>query len=139
MDRQNVLLGTTYEEEIGFSRAVRVGPFVSVGGTAAIGEDGTTVGVGDVEAQTRRCFDIISTALSDAGSSLDEVVRTRMILTRIEDFPVAADVRKSYVGHVRPVDTIMQVVRFVNAEWLIEVEADAVIADRDIWRQDCHG
>ncbi|MEA3300348.1 MAG: RidA family protein, partial [Pseudomonadota bacterium] len=63
MERQNVLLGNPYEELVGFSRAVRVGPFVSVGGTAPMGDDGETVGAGDLGAQTRRCFEIIKTAL----------------------------------------------------------------------------
>ena len=130
MERQNVALGNPYEDLIGFSRAVRVGPLVSVGGTAPIGEDGETVGVGDVTAQTRRCFQIIQTALEAAGASLADVVRTRMMLTNISDFEAAAAVRKEFVGEVRPVDTIVEVSRFVNPEWVIEVEADAVIADR---------
>lgn len=129
MERHNVTLGNPYEELIGFSRAVRVGPFVSVGGTAPIGDDGETVGVGDVSLQTRRCFKIIQTALEAAGASLSDVVRTRMMLTNIDDFRPAAAVRKEFVGHVRPVDTIVEVSRFVNPDWLIEVEADAVIAD----------
>lgn len=133
MERRNVLLGNPYEEIIGFSRAVRVGPFVSVGGTAPIGPDGETVGVGDVEAQTRRCFDIIGEALQGAGASLHDVVRTRMMLMRIEDFQTVARVRKEYVGAAKPVDTIMQITRFVNPDWLVEVEADAVISHESAW------
>ncbi len=134
MRRQNVLLGNPYEEIVGFSRAVRVGPFVSVGGTAPVGPDGATVGIGDIEAQTRRCFEIIAESLAGAGASLGDVVRTRMILTRIEDFETVARVRKEYVGGVKPVDTIMAVSRFVNPEWLIEIEADAVLTDQKAWR-----
>lgn len=129
MKRTNVLLGSPYEELIGFSRAVRVGPLVCVGGTAPIGPDGLTQGIGDVEAQARRCFDIIADALNKAGASLEHVVRTRLLLTRIEDFETVAKVRKEYVGIAKPVDTIMQVVGFVNPEWLLEVEADAIIPD----------
>lgn len=128
MERQNVALGNPYDERIGFSRAVRVGPFVCVGGTAPIGDDGQTVGVGDTSAQTRRCFEIIQKAIEEAGGSLSDVVRTRMMLTDIADFEAAAAVRKEFVGHVRPVDTIVEVSRFVDTDWLIEVEADAVIA-----------
>lgn len=127
MKRYNVLLGSPYEELVGFSRAVRVGPFISVGGTAPIGPDGETVGVGDVAVQTRRCFEIIAEALERAGASLDDVVRTRLLLTSTEDFRQAAAVRKEFVGHVKPVDTIVQVVGFVDPDWLIEVEADAVV------------
>ena len=130
MDRRNVLLGNPYEEIVGFSRAVRVGPFVSVGGTAPIGEDGQTVGVGDIEAQTRRCFEIIEDALDRADAKLSDVVRTRMFLTRIEDFETVAMVRKEFVGEFKPVDTIMQISRFVDPDWLIEVEVDAIIPDK---------
>jgi enamine deaminase RidA (YjgF/YER057c/UK114 family) len=133
VERRNILLGNPYEEIVGFSRAVRVGPFVSVGGTAPVGEDGNTVGIGDVEAQTRRCFEIISQALDRAGAQLSDVVRTRMMLTRIEDFQTVAAVRKEFVGDTKPVDTIMEVNRFVNSEWLIEVEADAVVSDAAAW------
>lgn len=129
MERSNILLGNPYEELVGFSRAVRVGPFISVGGTAPIGADGETVGVGDIDAQTRRCFEIIETALERAGSSLEDVVRTRMMLTDVSMFQAVAAVRKEYVGAFKPVDTIVEVSRFVNPEWLVEVEADAVIAD----------
>ena len=129
MKRKNVLLGNPYEEIVGLSRAVRVGPFISVGGTASIGPDGKTVGVGDVEAQTRRCYEIISEALTVAGASLDDVVRTRTILTSIDDYATVARVRKEFVGSVKPVDTIMAVTRFVDPDWLVEIEADAVVAD----------
>ncbi len=117
------------ESIVGFSRAVRVGPFISVGGTAPVGEDGKTVGVGDVAAQTRQCIEIIKAALEQVGSGLHDVVRTRVILTNIEDWKTAIDVRKAYFRDVRPVDTIMAVDRFVNPEWLVEFEADAIIAD----------
>jgi len=129
MERQNVLLGSPYEEIVGFSRAVRVGPFISVGGTAPIGDDGETVGVGDIEEQTRRCFEIIRTALEGAGADFSDVVRTRMLLTDVSDFETVAAVRKECVGEFKPVDTIVEVSRFVNPDWLIEVEADAVIVD----------
>ena len=117
------------ESIVGFSRAVRVGPFISVGGTAPVGDDGKTVGVGDVAAQTRQCIEVIKAALEQVGSGLHDVVRTRVILTNIEDWKTAIDVRKAYFRDVRPVDTIMAVDRFVNPEWLVEFEADAIIAD----------
>lgn len=129
MERRNVLLGSPYEEEVGFSRAVRVGPFISVGGTAPIGDDGATVGIGDVGEQTRRCFEIIQASLEAAGAGLSDVVRTRMLLTDASDFGTVAAVRKEFVGEFKPVDTIVEVSRFVDPEWLIEVEADAVVVD----------
>ncbi len=129
MKRELISNGNPMEAIVGFSRAVRVGPFISVGGTAPVGPDGKTVGVGDVAAQTRHCLEVIKAALEQAGSGLHDVVRTRMILTNIDDWRAAIDVRKLYFADVRPVDTIMAVDRFVNPEWLIEVEVDAVVAD----------
>ncbi|MCB1347328.1 MAG: RidA family protein [Maritimibacter sp.] len=118
------------EAIVGFSRAVRVGPYISIGGTAPVGADGNTVGVGDVGAQTRQCLEIIKDALERAGSGLHDVVRTRVILTDIDRWKEAIDVRKEYFADIRPVDTIMAVTRFVNPEWLVEIEVDAVIAGR---------
>lgn len=127
-DRELISNGNPMEAVVGFSRAVRVGPFVSIGGTAPVDSDGKTVGVGDVALQTRQCLEIIKAALESAGSGLGDVVRTRVILTDITTWKAAIDVRKEYFRDVRPVDTIMAVDRFVNPEWLVEIEADAVIA-----------
>ena len=126
-DRELISNGNPMEAVVGFSRAVRVGPFISIGGTAPVGQDGKTVGVGDVAAQTRQCIEIIKAALESAGSGLQDVVRTRVILTDIDTWQDAIDVRKEYFRDVRPVDTIMAIDRFVNPEWLVEIEADAVI------------
>ncbi len=128
MERHNVGLGSPYEELIGFSRAVRVGPFVAVGGTAPIGDGGETVGVGDPAAQARRCYEIIERALERAGAGLSDVVRTRTMLTDVGHFEAVAAVRRELLGEVRPVDTIVQVSRFVDPEWLVEIEVDAIIA-----------
>ena len=126
-DRELISNGNPMESVVGFSRAVRVGPYISIGGTAPVGPDGRTVGIGDVGAQTRRCIEIIQDALERAGSGLGDVVRTRVILTDIDRWKEAIDVRKEYFADVRPVDTIMAVTRFVNPEWLVELEVDAVI------------
>ena len=126
-DRQLVSNGNPMEAIVGFSRAVRVGPFISVGGTAPVGPDGKTVGLGDVKAQTRRIIEIIKAALEDAGSGLEDVVRTRVILTDIDNWKDAIEVRAEYFKDIRPVDTIMAVDRFVNPEWLVEFEVDAVM------------
>ncbi len=129
-DRQLISNGNPMETVVGFSRAVRVGPHISVGGTAPVNADGQTVGIGDVAVQTRQCIEIIKAALEQAGSGLHDVVRTRIILTNIDDWKTAIDVRKDYFRDVRPVDTIMAIDRFVNPDWLIEIEADAVVAER---------
>lgn len=121
--------GNPMEKIVGFSRAVRVGPFIAVGGTAPVDADGKTVGVGDVRAQTKQCFEIIKKALEDAGSGLHDIVRTRVILTNIDDWKEAIEARKEYCKDVRPVDTIMAIDRFVNPEWLVEIEVDAYVSD----------
>ena len=126
--RQLISNGNPMEEIVGFSRAVRVGPFISVGGTAPVDAEGKTVGVGDVFAQTTRCFEIIKAALEDAGSGLKDIVRTRVILTDIDNWKAAIEARKPYCQEARPVDTIMAIDRFVNPEWLVEIEVDAFVA-----------
>ena len=130
MKRVLVSNGNPMEKVVGFSRAVRVGPYVSVGGTAPVGPDGKTVGVGDPAAQARRCLEIIREALERSGACLGDVVRTRVLLTHIENWKAVIDVRAEYFADVRPVDTIVQVAGFVNPEWLVEFEADAIISDQ---------
>jgi enamine deaminase RidA (YjgF/YER057c/UK114 family) len=129
MKRVLVSNGNPMETVVGFCRAVRVGPYISIGGTAPVDSQGKTVGVGDPAAQARRCLEIIKEALENAGSSMEDVVRTRVILTNIDDWKCVIEVRAEYFKDIRPVDTIMQVSRFVNPEWLVEFEADAVVSD----------
>jgi len=129
IERILVSNGNPMEDIVGFSRAVRVGPFVSVGGTAPVDADGNTVGVGDVFAQTTQCFEIIKAALEEAGSGLQDMVRTRVILTDIDNWKEAIEARKAYCKDVKPVDTIMAIDRFINPEWLVEIEVDAFVAD----------
>src|SRR5262245_63836637 len=118
--RKLVSSGSPYEAKIGFSRAVRVGNLISVSGTAPIGVDGRNVGVGDPAAQARRCLEIIGTALAEAGASLDDVIRTRTLLVRIEDWPAVAAVHGEFFGNIRPATTVMQGSRFIDAAWLVE-------------------
>jgi len=129
--RKLVSSGSPYEPKVGISRAVRAGTIVTVAGTAPLGPDGRTVGQGDAAAQTRRCLDIIAAALQGAGASLRHVVRTRILLTRIDDWQAVAAVHGEFFRDIRPVNTIMQVVRFIDPEWLVEIEADAVVDDED--------
>lgn len=129
MKRELVLNGNPMEETVGFARAVRVGPYITIGGTAPVDSDGNTVGVGDAGVQAERIFEIIGNALERAGSGWQDVVRTRIILTNIDDWKSVIDVRAKFCREAKPVDTIMQITRFVNPEWLVEVEADAIVAD----------
>jgi len=125
--RKLISSGSPYEPKIGISRAVRVGNLVAVSGTAPLGADGQTVGVGDAGAQARRCLEIIAGALEKAGASLTQVVRTRILLLRIEDWPAVAAVHGEFFREIRPANTVMQVSRFIDPDWLVEIEADAVI------------
>lgn len=128
-ERLCISSGSYLEPIIGFSRAVRVGSFVAVGGTAPILADETTAAIGDVYGQARHVLGIIGAALADAGSSFEHVVRTRVLLTDIGFWNDAARAHAEVFSEIRPVTTVVQVAAFVNPEWLIEVEVDAVIPD----------
>jgi len=127
--RQRVSSGSPYEPRVGISRGVRAGRIVAIAGTAPIGPDGNTVAPGDAAMQARRCLEIIRAALEQLGASLAAVTRTRILLTRIEDWESVATVHGEFFKDTRPACTVMQVVRFIDAEWLVEIEADAVIDD----------
>jgi enamine deaminase RidA (YjgF/YER057c/UK114 family) len=127
--RKRVASGSPYEQKVGISRAVRAGSIVTVAGTAPLGPDGRTIGQGDAAAQARRCLEIIAAALDGAGATLQHVVRTRILLTRIDDWQSVAGVHGEFFREIRPVNTIMQVSRFIDPEWLVEIEADAVLDD----------
>jgi enamine deaminase RidA (YjgF/YER057c/UK114 family) len=129
-ERRSVSSGSPYEPVVGIARAVRVGDVVAVAGTAPLGPDGKTVGVGDPGAQARRCFEIARAALEELGAGLGDVIRTRIILTRIEDWEAVAEVHGEFFRDVRPVNTIMQVSRFIDPDWLVETEVDAVLSER---------
>jgi enamine deaminase RidA (YjgF/YER057c/UK114 family) len=120
--------GSPLEPEIGFSRAVRVGSVVAVAGTAPIAAGGGTAAPGDVRGQTARCLEVIAEALAEAGASLREVTRTRVMLTDIGRWREAAAAHGEVFGDVRPACTFVQVAGFIDPEWLVEVEADAVLA-----------
>ena len=129
--RQNVSSGSPYEPILGISRAVRIGDFIAVAGTAPIGLDGKTVCLGDPAGQARRCFEIIETALGKLGSGFSDVIRSRILLTRIEDWRVVAEVHGEIFHEIRPVNTVMQVVRFADPDWLVEIEVDAVLNGKE--------
>ncbi len=125
--RQMVSTGSPFEPRVGISRAVRIGNLIAVTGTAPLGPDGKTVGVGDPAAQARRCLEIIRGALEKLGAGFSDVIRTRILLTRIEDWEKVALVHGESFKDIRPANTIMQVARFIDPDWLVEIEADAVV------------
>jgi enamine deaminase RidA (YjgF/YER057c/UK114 family) len=125
--RTSVSSGSPFEAQIGFTRGVRVGNLAAISGTAPIGEDGMTAGVGDVRAQTRRCLELIQVAIEGLGGSLADVFRTRIYLTDSSVWPEAAEVHCEFFGAIRPASTCVEVSALLNPDWLVEIEADAWI------------
>lgn len=126
-DRTLISSGSYLEPIIGFSRAVRVGNIIAIGGTAPIAAGGGTAAKDDVYGQAKRIFEIVGKALNDAGASFEHVTRTRVILTDIALWDEAAKAHAEVFRDIRPVTTVMAVERFVDPDWLIEIEMDAVV------------
>ena len=118
--------GSPYEPQIGFSRALRVGDRILVSGTGPVWPDGTCAD--DAGAQARRCFDIIATALEEAGASLPDVVRTRMFITDVVDAHEVGAVHGEIFGDVRPAATMVIVSGLLDPRWKVEIEAEAVVS-----------
>lgn len=127
MSRKLVSFGSPLEDEIGFSRAVRIGSHISVSGTAPIDENGQTACVDDLYGQTIVCLEILKRVIEDAGASLDDVIRTRIMLTNVADWQEAARAHGEYFHGIRPACTFVEVSRFIDESWLVEIEADAIV------------
>src|SRR3954452_7269298 len=127
MERRRVSSGSPYEPLIGFSRAVRVGGRVLVAGTAPVWPDGEVDP--DVSVQTRRCLEIIGEALTEAGATLADVVRTRTYLVNAADGEAVGRVHGEVFGDIRPVSTMVVVAGFLDRRWKVEIEAEAIVGD----------
>jgi enamine deaminase RidA (YjgF/YER057c/UK114 family) len=127
MPRTLVSSGSYLEPEIGFSRAVRVGQMIAVAGTAPIAAAGAPTAPGDVYGQTKRCLEIIDQAVTVAGATMAQVVRTRIMLTDISRWRDAARAHGEVFRDVRPACTFVQVSGFIDPTWLVEIEADCVV------------
>ena len=127
MPRTLISSGSYLEPEIGFSRAVRIGQFVAIAGTAPIAASGGTAAPGDVYGQTIRCLEIVAKAVVEAGGTLANIIRTRIMLTDISSWRDASRAHGEVFRDIRPACTVVQVSRFIDPTWLVEIEADCVV------------
>lgn len=129
VEKKLVRTGTEWEPLVGYCRAVRVGPHIAVSGSAPVDADGSLVAPGDMYLQTRRCIEIIANALEEAGAGLEHVVRTRIFVTDIDQWQQVAKAHREAFADITPACSMVEVSRLIGAGMLVEIEADAILAE----------
>lgn len=127
--RERVSSGTEWEATVGYSRAIRADGRVSVAGTTATDEDGDPVAPGDAYAQTAHALGLVADALDEAGAGVEDVVRTRLFVTDIDDWEAVGRAHGEMFGEVRPATTMVEVSRLIHPDLVVEVEAEAVVTE----------
>ena len=127
-ERKNYSSGAHWEPIVGYSRAVRIGDVIEVSGTCAVNEEGNPIPTKDPYLQTSRALEIIARSIEHLGGRMDDVIRTRIFVTNIEDWKEIGRAHGDIFKNIRPVTTMVEVSKLISPEYVVEIEASAIVA-----------